>query len=90
MLPTALSQYSTFPTMVGVKQQIVNTMTTIKNVLVDFRAWKNRRIPAVLLPSGSVELLTLCTFVSAKMRFRCFRAIIKIRILRINIKVSGM
>ena len=69
--------YNTNPTTVGVKTQKVKTATTIEKVLTAVRAQKNRFTSLLLVG------------VSAKIRFRCFSAMIKIEALRITINVSG-
>jgi hypothetical protein len=72
-----------------VRTQKANTATTIENVLTALTARKNPRIADILFPGCLSEVVMAGTAVSAKIRFRCFSATIKIRILRINIKVSG-
>jgi hypothetical protein len=70
------------------RTQKTNTATTIENVLTALRARKNPCIADILFPGCPLEVVT-GSAVSAKIRFRCFFATIKIRILMIIIKVSG-
>jgi hypothetical protein len=69
--------------------QNANTATTIENVLTALTARKNPCMADILFAGCQLEVVMAGTTVSAKIRFRCFSATIKIQILRINIKVSG-
>jgi hypothetical protein len=71
-----------------VRIQNANTATTIENVLTALTARKNPCMADIWFAGCPLEVVAGTT-VSAKIRFRCFSATIKIQILRINIKVSG-
>ena len=81
---------NTIPTIVGVKTQKANTATTIENVFSAFIAWIKRYTEELFLAVFFVVIeIVIRNYRFHLTRLRCFRAMIIIRKLRRNIKVSG-